>query len=178
MGQPYKCYNLVSITKTSSLAWLLNLGPNKENQPKRSTALMNLYHLFHRQKYYQWMVVLDWSCCRKCSVLIQNTKQHPVLFHANSVHTICVLFSLSFLCHFVEGVQADVMLNQWHGRIVWVSLGLIMWATFLRLFGCMAKLNGPLVTNSLFLKLFWVPSCSSGCCLSRRFLLAWRGKRC
>jgi hypothetical protein len=32
-----------------------------------------------------------------------------------------------------------VMLNQWHGQIVWFPLGFIMWATVLRLFGCLAS---------------------------------------
>ena len=31
-----------------------------------------------------------------------------------------------------------------------ISPGLIMWATVLWLFGCLASLDGPLVTNSLF----------------------------
>jgi len=40
------------------------------------------------------------------------------------------------------------MLNQWTNRVI--SPGFIMWATVLRLFGCLASLDGPLVTNSLF----------------------------
>jgi len=43
-----------------------------------------------------------------------------------------------------------VMLNQWHGQIVWFPLGFMMWATVLRLFGCLASLVNPLVSNSLF----------------------------
>ena len=42
------------------------------------------------------------------------------------------------------------MLNEWHGRIMRFPLGLIMWATILRLFNCLASLDGSLVTNSLF----------------------------
>ena len=49
------------------------------------------------------------------------------------------------------------MLNQWHGRIVWFPLDLT-WATVLWLFGCLASLDGPLVTNSLFLRLVWAIS--------------------
>ena len=56
-----------------------------------------------------------------------------------------VAFVLS-LCGYVDSVLF-VMLNQWHGRIVRFSLGFIMCATVLRFFG----LDGPLVTNSLFL---------------------------
>ena len=48
------------------------------------------------------------------------------------------------------------MLNQWHGRIVWFPLGLNMWATVLRLFGCLASLDGSLVQTRSFLKLVWV----------------------
>jgi hypothetical protein len=58
-----------------------------------------------------------------------------------------------------------VMLNQWHGRIVWFPLDL--WCeqrTVLWLYNCLASLDGPLVTNSLF----------SQTCLSHLLLgVAW-----
>ena len=67
------------------------------------------------------------------------------------------------------------MLNQWHGRVVWFPLGFIMWATVLWLFGSLASLDGPHVTNSLFSQTC-LSTISSVRCLSRRFLLAWRGR--
>ena len=45
------------------------------------------------------------------------------------------------------------MLNQWHGRIVWFLLGFIMWATVLRLFDCLANLDG--LSASLNGPSFW-----------------------
>jgi len=49
-----------------------------------------------------------------------------------------------------------------------------MLATVLRLFGCLASLDGSLVTDSLFSQTCLI-TISSVRCLSRRFLLAWRG---
>ena len=50
----------------------------------------------------------------------------------------------------------------WTNRVI--SPGFIMWATVLWLFGCLASLDGPLVTNSLF----------SQTCLSHLLLgVAW-----
>ena len=68
---------------------------------------------------------------------------------------------------------SPVMLNQWHGQIVWFPLGFIMRATVLWLFSCLASLDGPLKTDLLFSQTCLI-TISSVCCLSRRFLLAWR----
>ena len=63
----------------------------------------------------------------------------------------------------------------WTNRVI--SPGFITWATVLRLFGCLANLNGPLVTNSLLSQTASLSTITSGRCLSRRFLLAWRERR-
>jgi len=74
----------------------------------------------------------------------------------------CVRASTKAYGQVADYRYSTVMLNQWHGRIVWFSLGFIMWATILRLFGCLASLDGPLVTNSLFPQTACLSTISSG----------------
>jgi hypothetical protein len=73
-------------------------------------------------------------------------------------------------------MQGVVTPNCWQWWFAWLFLGFVMWATVLRLFGCLARLDGPLVTNSLFSQTCLI-TISLVRCLSRRFLLAWRGRR-
>jgi len=62
----------------------------------------------------------------------------PTLFAATGQQPTCSWFSFS--CH------AKSM--AWTNRVIFP--GFIMWATILWLFGCLASLDGPLVTISLF----------------------------
>ena len=67
------------------------------------------------------------------------------------------------------------MLYQWHGWIVWIPLRSIMWAT---VYGYLVvwPINWS-SRNKLALFSDLSESISSVRCLSRRFLLAWRGRR-
>jgi hypothetical protein len=108
---------------------------------------------------FHWQV----GCCMSLHPLggAEHNLQHPFLIHAGSDYATCVLllfFPLYVLRWFLTAGsmlsyfhrfpgRTVVMLNQWHGRIVWHPLGFIMWATVLWFFGCLAS---SLVSNSLF----------------------------